>query len=97
MVQPGLSGGAYKPLSERDMQRIYDTALDILENIGIADPIPEILRYALPGGCYQDERGRLRKHVTIWIDGERVRDREELGDALGPDSEVHILQALSGG
>ena len=60
MVQPGLSGGAYKPLSERDMQRIYDTALDILENIGIADPIPEILRYALPGGCYQDERGRLR-------------------------------------
>ena len=60
VVQPGLSGGVYQPLSERDMQRIYDTALDILENIGIADPIPEILRYALPGGCYQDDRGRLR-------------------------------------
>jgi len=52
--------GAYKPLTERDMQRIYATALTILENIGIAEPIPEILHYALPGGCYQDERGRLR-------------------------------------
>jgi trimethylamine--corrinoid protein Co-methyltransferase len=60
VVQPGLSGGCYKPLGERDMQRIYDTALNILENIGIADPIPEILHHALPGGCYQDERGRLR-------------------------------------
>jgi trimethylamine--corrinoid protein Co-methyltransferase len=60
VVQPGLVGGAYRPLSERDMQRIYDTALTILENIGIADPIPEILHYALPGGCYLDDRGRLR-------------------------------------
>jgi trimethylamine--corrinoid protein Co-methyltransferase len=60
VVQPGMPGGVYKPLSERDMQRIYETALDILEHVGIGDPIPEILRYALPGGCYQDEKGRLR-------------------------------------
>jgi len=60
VVQPGMHGGAYKPLSERDMQRIYDTALDILEHIGIADPIPEILHYALPGGCWLDDAGRLR-------------------------------------
>jgi len=60
VVQPGMPGGVYKPLSKPDMQRIYDTALDILENIGIADPIPEILHYALSGGCFQDERGRLR-------------------------------------
>ena len=60
VVRPGQAGGVYGPLSERDMERIYDTALDILENIGIGDPIPEILHYALPGGCHQDERGRLR-------------------------------------
>jgi trimethylamine--corrinoid protein Co-methyltransferase len=58
-VQPGLAGGAYRPLSERDMRRIYDTALDILAGIGIGDPIPEILHYALPGGCELDENGRL--------------------------------------
>ena len=44
-----------------------------------------------------DERGRLRKHVAVWIDGTRVQERERLDQALQPESEVHILQALSGG
>lgn len=59
-VQPGMSGGAYKPLSDSDIKRISDTALDLLENVGIGDPIPEILNYALPGGCILDENNRLR-------------------------------------
>jgi trimethylamine--corrinoid protein Co-methyltransferase len=59
-VRPGLPGGQYRPLSERDIQRIYDSALEVLENIGVGDPIPEILRYALPGGCTLDEHRRLR-------------------------------------
>ena len=59
-VQPGLAGGAYKPLSESDIGKINSTALDILENIGIGDPIPEILHYALPGGCILGEDNRLR-------------------------------------
>jgi hypothetical protein len=44
-----------------------------------------------------DERGRLRKHVAVWVDGKRLSDRERLTDAVGPTSEVHVLQALSGG
>lgn len=44
-----------------------------------------------------DERGALRQHVALWVDGELVEDRERLTDALTPDSRVHILQALSGG
>ena len=59
-VQAGMQGGVYKPLSEDDIRRIYDTALDLLENIGIGDPIPEILRYALPGGCVLGDDNRLR-------------------------------------
>mgnify|MGYP001549705577 FL=1 len=47
-VQPGMTGGAYKPLSDHDIHRILETALDILENIGIGEPIPEIMHYALP-------------------------------------------------
>jgi trimethylamine--corrinoid protein Co-methyltransferase len=58
-VRPGLPGGQYRPLSDADIQRVYDTALDILENIGIGDPIPEILRYAIPGGCTLDDKNRL--------------------------------------
>jgi trimethylamine--corrinoid protein Co-methyltransferase len=55
-----MPGGAYKPLSERDIERISETAFKLLENIGIGDPIPEILHYALPGGCVLGDDNRLR-------------------------------------
>ena len=38
----------------------HGTALDVLAEIGIADPIPEILHYALPRGCTAGTEGRLR-------------------------------------
>lgn len=44
-----------------------------------------------------DEQGHLRQHVAIWVDGRRVEDRRELTDVVGPDAQVTILQALSGG
>lgn len=59
-VRPGLEGGRYKPLGDADIQSIYTTALDVLEKIGIGDPIPEILHHALPGGCELGEDNRLR-------------------------------------
>ena len=48
-------------------------------------------------GYVLDEQGHLRKHVVIFVDGVRVRDREALNVPLLSDSTVHILQALSGG
>jgi molybdopterin converting factor small subunit len=48
-------------------------------------------------GYVLDDQGRLRQHVVVFADGEQVRDREGLGDPLGPRSEVYVLQALSGG
>lgn len=44
-----------------------------------------------------DEQGRLRKHVQIYLDGEPIRDRETLGDPIGPETEIYLMQALSGG
>ena len=55
-----MPGGQYRPLTDNDIKRIYDTALKILEDIGIGDPIPEILHYALPKGCTLDTDNRLR-------------------------------------
>ncbi|MFA9217723.1 MAG: MoaD/ThiS family protein [Sphingomonadaceae bacterium] len=48
-------------------------------------------------GYVLDDRGHLRENVVIFIDGQRSRDRQRLDDALRPDSQVYILQALSGG
>lgn len=44
-----------------------------------------------------DDQGRLRKHVIVFVDGEQVQDRDGLGDAVERDSEVFVMQALSGG
>jgi molybdopterin converting factor small subunit len=44
-----------------------------------------------------DERGRLRKHVNIFIGDAMVRDRAALSDPIADDAEVFIFQALSGG
>lgn len=44
-----------------------------------------------------DERARLRRHVNIFVDEARVKDRERLSDPVTSSSRVFILQALSGG
>ena len=44
-----------------------------------------------------DEQGRVRKHVSIYLDGALIRDRLRLSDAVSPGSEIYVLQALSGG
>jgi trimethylamine--corrinoid protein Co-methyltransferase len=58
-VHSGLKGGAFKPLGDRDMQRIHQTALDVLANIGVADPPPEMAELALAKGCTMTAEGRL--------------------------------------
>ena len=44
-----------------------------------------------------DEHGQLRKHVNIFIDGSMITDRNALKDAFTQNSEIYIIQALSGG
>ena len=44
-----------------------------------------------------DEQGQLRKHVNIFIDGNLLKDRTTLNDPFGEQSEIYIMQALSGG
>jgi trimethylamine--corrinoid protein Co-methyltransferase len=89
-VRPGIEGGAYKPLSERDIERIHDTALNVLANIGIGEPIPEILEYALPKGCTLDDKGRLRfprSLVEDLIDGSA---KEYVMYAPNPKNDLEI-------
>jgi molybdopterin synthase sulfur carrier subunit len=44
-----------------------------------------------------DDQSALRKHMTIFVDGQMVRDRKRLEDAVSETSVIHVLQALSGG
>lgn len=44
-----------------------------------------------------DETGSLRQHVNIFVQGDLIKDRNALSDAINNSDEVIIFQALSGG
>jgi molybdopterin converting factor small subunit len=44
-----------------------------------------------------DEHGRLRKHVSIYVNDRAIADRIGLTDPVGEEDEVFVFQALSGG
>ena len=48
-------------------------------------------------GYVLDDQGRLRQHMAIFIDGNQIQDRENLGDRITGDAVVDLVQALSGG
>ena len=65
------------------------TLREVLEHVFTAHP--QLRGYVL------DERGVLRKHMVIFVDGQQVLDRTTLSDAVAPASEIYVMQALSGG
>lgn len=48
-------------------------------------------------GYIVDDQGALRTHVVVFVDGTAMTDRTRLSDTVGPDSEIFVMQALSGG
>lgn len=44
-----------------------------------------------------DDQKALRKHMRILVDGAAVRDLVKLSDPVRANSEVWVMQALSGG
>lgn len=67
-----------------------------------ADTVREALEQAFADnrrlrGYILDDQNRLRRNVAIFVDGCLIGDRLQLSDPLKADSQIHVLQALSGG
>lgn len=58
-VRGGLASGRYQPLREADLMRIHRAALDVLETVGLADPIPRCVELCTARGAFLDAGGRL--------------------------------------
>ena len=54
-------------------------------------------RYPNLRGYVVDEHGAVRHHVAVFVDGDAIRDKRNLAQALGERAEVYVMQALSGG
>jgi molybdopterin synthase sulfur carrier subunit len=48
-------------------------------------------------GYVLDDQGGLRKHMVVFVNGQPIRDRTTLSDAVPEGAEVYVMQALSGG
>lgn len=48
-------------------------------------------------GYILNDQGTVRPHIAIFIDNQLLSDRENLDVPLAPDSQVFVMQALSGG
>jgi sulfur-carrier protein len=44
-----------------------------------------------------DEQAKLRRHVVVFVGEDQASDRDRLSDATAEDTEVYVMQALSGG
>jgi trimethylamine---corrinoid protein Co-methyltransferase len=58
-VWPGMEGGRYRPLSDIDVRRIHNAALDVLENIGMADAPPSGVELLTAAGAKLESNGRI--------------------------------------
>ena len=84
-----LSASPASGASERALEVTGTTVREVLEALFGLHPQ---LR-----GYVTDERGALRHHVVVFVNGEAVRDKATLAEPVPADGEVHVFQALSGG
>ena len=59
-VKPGLLGGTYNPLSEEEITKIHYAALQVLEEIGLADAPESGVKAMTDAGAILGDDGRLK-------------------------------------
>jgi hypothetical protein len=45
----------------------------------------------------RDERGEIRRHVNVFVDGEDAKRAQGVHTRVGPASTIHVINAVSGG
>ncbi|UVE19121.1 MoaD/ThiS family protein [Pseudomonas sp. LS44] len=48
-------------------------------------------------GYLLDDQGQLRRHIAVFVDGLAIRDRVHLSDSIDTETDIYVVQALSGG
>ncbi|MGB1235210.1 MAG: trimethylamine methyltransferase family protein [Planktomarina sp.] len=65
---PGQSGGTYKPLTEGELQRIYATTLNLLENLGLGEVPDRLMKDLVSVGAVDNGAGRVLFPRTLVAD-----------------------------
>lgn len=75
-VRPGLEGGQYSPLTDAQVARIHESALQALEEIGLAKAPPSGVKILTNAGAILGEDGRIRFPRALVMDmlGKAAKD-----------------------
>ncbi len=89
-VRPGLPAGRFKPLTDSDMGQVYDTALGLLADVGMGDPLDEFIEAATPHGGWVDDNGRLRLPRGVVEGAMETAAKEWIWHGFDDDQSVHV-------
>jgi sulfur-carrier protein len=65
-----------------------------IEGATVAELLRELERaHPAVGGWILDERGLIRRHINVFVNGERGAE----GTPVGADDRIEVLPAISGG
>jgi sulfur carrier protein ThiS len=74
-----------------------ETAIDV-EGRTVGEALDAVFaRHPTLRGYVTDELGHPRHHIAIFLDGSALPRRNAMQAPLGGQSEIHVMQALSGG
>lgn len=75
-VRPGMEGGTFKPLSDADILKIHNSALEALETIGLADAPESGIEYLTKAGAILGDDGRIRFPRSVVENALAVANRD---------------------
>ena len=77
------------------LRKLADGRSEVTVEGGTVAELLVALERAQPslGGWILDERGRIRRHINVFVNGDYGREETE----VGPDDRIDVLPAISGG
>ena len=84
------------------LRDLADGAAELPVELGAQAPLAEVLDRAFEpwpilASRVRDERGEIRRHVNIFVDGEDAKRADGVQTLVTPNSTVHVINAVSGG
>ncbi|MBM36414.1 MAG: methyltransferase [Acidimicrobiaceae bacterium] len=89
-VQPGTAGGAYRPLSDAEMNQILGASLTLLEDIGMGQATPEFVDLVVSAGGSLDQDSRLHFPEDVVRSAIDSAAKEFTLHGFSPEYDVHI-------